>query len=132
MSIEDTISRLVESSKDINSASDELSKSFKSIQDLIAKLNIGIKCEIQVYTKNNPQLVDYAFGYARIEEKWLLYVKQDDKVWSVDKAPRYLRIKAVDAIPQFLDALIDATEAVTKRTYEASLRANEMIKAISK
>lgn len=80
--------------------------------------------------------------YARVKREWCLAIRivngneadpdrENEEVWPFNDAPRYLRIKAVDKLPELIEALIEATNATAKRLSEKVAPAQEIAATVN-
>lgn len=114
-----TCKRLMEASIPLNQASDEFNKHIKLIEDSLSKLNTGVICNV---------IIDKATSlhHAKGPTGWGLYIiqesNQDEKtqLWRFTDAPRYLRIKAVEAIPALLKEMEREIQYLTNQLTEST------------
>ena len=135
--------KLTESARNINAVSDELAKPIAAIEASLKRLNVGVAC----WTKINGGSDGYAFwshdvGYLRVKGEWCLAIQTSkgpehspeesiDEVWPFNEAPRYLRVQAVDKLPELIEALVEAADATAKRLKEKVAPAQELAAAIN-
>lgn len=120
---------LVASAEKINAASDELARPVASLDSLLKRLNVGVECWTEVNRFGEDDGWKYwgqDVGYTRHARKWCLAIRtvegderfpesERPEVWPFNEAPRYLRAKAVDKLPDLIEALVKATDAAAKR-----------------
>ncbi|MFZ1087073.1 MAG: hypothetical protein WAN35_19080 [Terracidiphilus sp.] len=116
---------------DLNAVSDELGKSIAEIDLALKKLNLGITTWVTIYCgEGEPRLNDDTFwsqdlGYAKVAGKWGIslrtvagehYSTSPDKIeeWQFNDAPRWLRLQAIDKIPDLLEKLSKDADKTTK------------------
>jgi hypothetical protein len=120
---------------DLNSASDELTKTIAELDAALKYLNLGVPAWVQISgnTDENGNHWSRSIGYARIRNQWGIALAtsrgnegcddSDDEEWLFDEAPRWMRIEGVGKIPELLEKLIqqatDTTEKIKKKTAEA-------------
>lgn len=136
-------SKLTESAKVINDASNELAQPIASLERSLHRLNIGVACwatisggeEFDEYWSNDV-------GYARVKKEWCLAIRSRhgnhnfpdpayEEVWPFNEAPRHLRAKAVDKLPDLLEAMVPATDATAGRLKEKVAPAKDLASAVS-
>ncbi len=141
--ISSAFEKLTASAKDINEVSSDLAKPVYSIEHALQNLNLGVAC----WTKISGDSDGYNYwshevGYSRIKRHWCLGIRtaegneanpedESEEVWPFNEAPLYLRIKAVDKLPDLIEAMIDATNATTKRVKEKVSPTQEIAAAVS-
>jgi hypothetical protein len=54
-----------------------------------------------------------------------------DKIWPFNEAPRYLRVKAVDKLPDLIEAMVAATDATAERLRKKVEPARELATAVN-
>lgn len=120
---------LVASAEKINAASDELARPVAALDSVLARLNVGVECWTEVnrhIDDDGSQYWSHDVGYTRHARKWCLAIRTVEgderfpesarlEVWPFNEAPRYLRAKAVDKLPELIAALVKATDAAAKR-----------------
>ena len=120
---------LVASAEKINAASDELARPVSSLDRVLKHLNVGVECWTEVNRFGDDdgwQYWGHDVGYTRHARKWCLAIRTVEgderfpererlEVWPFNEAPRYLRTKAVDKLPELIEALVKATDAAAKR-----------------
>lgn len=133
---------LIGSAKNINDASGELAKPIGSLERALKRLNLGVACWTRIsggsdgYNRWSQEV-----GYSRVRGNWRLAIRtlagnEDDpepaiEEWSFGDAPRYLRIKAVDKLPELIEALVKATDATTTRLKKKVVPAQELATAVN-
>lgn len=106
------------------SASGELARPVASLQKSLQFLNLGVACWTRISGGEDEDLNFWRqeVGYARVKGVWCLalrtsegnqnYPDSDDvEMWPFNEAPLYLRIKAVDKLPELIESLVSAAEA---------------------
>ncbi len=135
--------KLTVSAKTINDASGELAKPVASLEKALQRLNVGVAC----WTKISGGSDEYDYwsqdvGYARVKGEWCLAIRtvsgnegdperESQEIWPFNEAPRYLRIKGVDKLPDLIEALIEATNATAKRLSEKVAPAQDLAAAVN-
>jgi len=113
---------------DLNTLSDKVGKVVSQFDSELSKLNIGIPAwaEFQEWrSMDGLQFATEAVGYAKIGGKWGLAIRKmsghedvDDysehEEWLFNDAPRLLRLKAIDKIPELFEKLVVEVDRATK------------------
>src|SRR5258708_5102020 len=122
--ISTSIKQLAESAGRLNSASDELAKAIAPIDAALKRLNLGVVAWSPFEGDTDHDSGDFwthDIGYAKVSGKWGLaiqaisgnmnFIESQDE-WLFNDAPRSMRIKAVDSIPDLLEALVKKADKV--------------------
>jgi|ERR1051326_868427 hypothetical protein len=132
--VQRTFRQLCEVAATLNTASDNLGSSITSLDSALRKLKLGIESWLTFRTfhadpSGSPPHDD--IGFAKIGGKWGLALRSVDgsedpseppdiELWPFNDAPRMLRIRAIDRIPDLLEQLLaDAKDAVEKINRQA-------------
>lgn len=137
---------LIGSAKSINDASGELAKPIASLEKSLKRLNLGVAC----WTTISEDAIEWPYfrnrqvGYAYSRERggWCLAIRaiegregmpelDFEKTWPFSDAPRHLRIKAVDKLPELIEALVKTTDATTSRLKKKVAPAQELAAAVN-
>jgi hypothetical protein len=135
---------LTKSAKNINDVSNELAKPIASLERALDRLNLAVACW-STFSQLEDEGDDYwkqEVGYARVKGEWCLAIRTAEgnynlpqyareEVWPFNEAPRYLRVKAVDKLPDLIEALVEATNATAKRLKEKVAPAQELADAVN-
>lgn len=129
----DDLHRLRQQAEGLNRATEELNAPIKSFDVLLAKLNLGVECWVNV-----PGHATLRFGYARLGEprkkQWGLAIRETHPEhsgeWLFSRAPRNLRVIAIGALPELFTHFPKAVEALTQRLQTAAAVAKEMAEAV--
>ena len=133
---------LADSAASLNSASDELANAIRPIDAALKKLNLGVAAW---YPYNSYHDDDYyssrRIGYARVGRTWGLalstasgYLGSDEEnveEWLFNDAPRWMRVEAVDHIPDLLQHLAKQANRVTADLQKKTEKARELAGTIS-
>ena len=136
---------LTESAENINSASNELGKPIASLDRALKRLNLGVACWTTIShggSENGPDYWSRQVGYARVRRIWCLAIRtlegdvrypdeEIEEVWSFNEAPKHLRVKAVDKLPELIEALVEATNATAKRLTDKVAGAQDIAAAVN-
>jgi len=115
--------RLVVAASNLNVVSDELGKPIETIDGALKRLNLGVATwvEFNDLERGGGWHEFSDLGYAKVGQKWGIALRtreghdfeepSEHKIeeWLFNDAPRRLRIRAVDHLPELLDALTEAT-----------------------
>jgi hypothetical protein len=137
-----SLKQLAESASRLNETSDEFALTIVAIDTALKSLNLGTTAWYE-YAKSSDNEGGYSsryVGYAKINGKWGLalstvsgyinYSEDEVDQWSFNEAPRWMRIEAVDHIPDLLDELIKQTEKLTTDLQTKKAQASELAKTI--
>jgi uncharacterized protein YoxC len=139
-----SMKQLSESATRLNSASDELAKAIAPIDAALKKLNLGVTAW-HAYASGSEADGSYwshNIGYAKVSGKWGLAISyasgytaygppDDDEEWLFNDAPRWMRTRAIDGIPDLLEKLVKQADKVAADLQEKSARARELAETIS-
>jgi len=123
----------------LNKASNELTTTISTLDQALYGLNIGLAVWVQVVLWSDPEgsgrYEREEVGYAKIGGMWGLAIRRlagDEQspepdevrdVWTFNDAPRELRLRAVEKLPDVLDELgkaaIKTAQTVNKKLVEA-------------
>ena len=147
VSVDDTIStrlrQLSEAALDLNAASDELSKPIAIWEATLKKLNLGVSAWAELSsssTDENGYWWDRHVGYTRLNSRWRIALRaregfQDEtktETWQFNEAPRWMRIEAVGAFPELLEALVEQARDTAVKIRKKTLEAQEQVAALGK
>jgi hypothetical protein len=121
--------KLSETASIINSASRQLNDSIEHLNDALKLLNLGIPVWLKTWELDDSNVRDVEeIGYARVRGKWGISIRKtvdfqdgsepDGNEWQFADAPRYLRIRAIEFLPQLMQKLNDDAEEVAGRLSE--------------
>lgn len=106
---------LTNAAQNLNELSDRLTAQVAEIETTINKLNLGVRAVVDVETSSDDGLSTCVLrlGYGKVDGKWGFTIDQflepdpEDtyEKWAFKDAPRDLRLKVVERIPQLLDEL---------------------------
>lgn len=135
-------SKLRKSAKQIQAASDELSRSIKTLESALTRLQLRVACWTQIAERVEGAGVAREFvGYIEYRGEWkivLSIVKQDgfentveDLEWAYDDAPQYLRSKAVDKLPELVEGLAATVEKTSERMQKKLVPAQQLAEIVT-
>jgi hypothetical protein len=126
-----TFDHLTAVAADLNQASDDLTQIVGTLDSALQRLNIGIVAWVQVIKTNYEDRPQYyereELGYAKVDGTWGLAVRklagfegspEDDEVrdiWLFNDAPRGLRLRAVEKLPEVIDLLTRSAMKTAER-----------------
>ena len=137
---------LIASAKGINDASDELAKPIASLERALKRLNVGVVCWTTISSGTDGDLYwSQDVGYSRVRRvqgNWRLAIRTIEgpehdpemrslEVWAFVDAPRHLRVKAVDKLPELVEALVKATDATASRLKKQVAPAQQLAAAVN-
>ncbi len=148
---EAALKKLASLSKNLNEASDELSRQIVALESALNGYKLGvwawlgdlIVTETELSEpdgKGQQYLIRYThhLGYGKHKGKWGLLVSsgwewEDDEervVAFLRDAPRTVRIKAIDKLPDLLSLFVEKVETVVKEASEKATQAKELATAL--
>ena len=132
------------STKNLNELSGQLAKPIVSLERSLQRLNVGIACWRSVASGDDERgkCWSHDVGYSRIAGRWRLAVRKCERdeatdsmmemeAWPFNETPLYLRIKAVDKLPELIEALAKATDAVSGRLRKKITPTEELAAAVN-
>lgn len=148
--VEASLRKLASLSKDLNEASDELSRQIAGLETALNGYKLGVwawvknpiikKAELsEPDEKGNCYFIQYTHHlfYGKHKGKWGLLVNdgwewedEERHVTFLRNAPREVRLSAMDRIPDLLDDLVEKVAAVTKEASEKAAQAKELATAL--
>jgi hypothetical protein len=143
--VQSSFGQLSAASANLNAISDELGKSVSEIDSALKRLNLGVSVWVAI-RGNDWQDLSYEseqIGYAKIDGKWGLGLRtvsgnhkrpDDESVheWSFNDAPRFLRVGAIEKLPELLEQLTKEAEATARKISESVEQAKSVAAAISR
>ncbi len=136
---------LADSSARLNSASDELANAVRPIDAALKKLNLGVTAWYSYKGFNDPDREYYwsrRIGYARVGRTWGLALStvsgyyssgddEDKEEWLFNDAPRWMRVEAVDHIPDLLELLVKEANKITANLQKKAEKTRELASTVS-
>jgi len=141
--ITQSFKKLADSAAMLNLASDELGKAIEPIDAALKKLNLGVEEWYRYSGGSDPESGCYwsrGIGYARVGRKWGLALEvasgedsgeENSETWLFNDAPRWMRIEALDHIPELLERLVKKANKVAEEILKKSEQARELAATIS-
>jgi len=137
------ISALASVAGSLNNASDELTKSVGVVDDALKRFNLGLVVWVMVSRwADDFRHGEDQIGYCKLNGKWGLALRTswednnafggepEEDAWHFNDAPREMRLKYVDRIPEVLEELTKKASEVTRRIQEKAKEARELAEAI--
>lgn len=148
--VEASLKQLSSLSKSLNEASDQLSKQVSAIESAINEFKLGIWGWVRTPILTESELSDpdqeghqylleycHQLGYGKHKGKWGLLVSygwvasDESEIMFLRDAPRDVRIKAMDRIPDLLDVLAKEMSSVTQEASKKASEAKELAAALN-
>jgi hypothetical protein len=129
----------------LNSASDEFTQVISVLDDPLKKLNIGLTVWVIFEDRGDeqdPSRYDCdQIGYCKVDGKWGIALRHiwgheafdahnEDGPWLFKDAPREMRLRSVDKIPELIKALSEEASRTTKKIQEKTKEVRELAGAI--
>jgi len=145
--IESDLKVLADKSKTLNQLTDELTRHVEQIESVVNALNLGLSARVIAEKMGNPGDTESHYVrllYSKTDGKWGLAVDEFDededdpiwcgdyKIWAFKDAPRALRLKVVDKIPDLIKALVKESDKMADETAKTVARAVEIASGMSK
>ena len=143
--LEGSLNQIASLSRTLNEASDQLSKQLSEIEAALNAFAAGIwvwaKRPIKKEYETDPAIAYvHELGYGKLNGKWGLLVSsgwEDAEPEGIETkflrdAPRDIRLRAMDEMPQLLEAFAQKLAETTEETTKKVLRAKEIAVALSK
>ena len=152
--LEGSLSKIASLSNTLNEASDQVSKQLAEIESALNAYRLGIEAWVkepfvdEYFTTDpdkdgNRHVLNEAkkLGYGKFRGKWGLLVESvtagSEEVWLpetvfLNDAPRETRLKAVDKIPELLEAITGQLVKTTEQASKKAAQAEEIAAALRK
>lgn len=142
--IQSNFKALSEIAPSLNSASDELTKVVDKLDEALKKLNLGLTAWVR-FADRVPQ-VDFPYdcdqiGYCKVNGKWGIALRHiwgqdwddhnEEGPWLFNEAPREMRLRSVDKIPELIESLNKKASDTTKKIREKTKEVRELAEAIT-
>jgi uncharacterized phage infection (PIP) family protein YhgE len=130
----------------LNSASDEFTQVIGTLDEALKKLNIGLTVWVIFEDRgdeHDPSRYDCdQIGYSKVDGKWGIALRHiwgheafdahnEDGPWSFKDAPREMRLRSADKIPELIKALSNEASSTTKKIQEKTKELRELAGAIT-
>lgn len=138
------IAKLKDSTKPLHNASQILWQPVDSLESTLSNMNVRVPCwtEITSSTEDGVHYWNEYVGWVEVNDQWCIALKTCEsaeyadrdtnvKIKKFNDAPYYLRIKAIDKLPELIEALIQAVDATTARMQKKVQPARELADALN-
>jgi hypothetical protein len=135
-----TLSNLAAS---LNKASDELTKAVSVLDEALKKLNIGLTVWVNYASRavEEWEFDDDQIGYCKVNGKWGIALQRfwgdhqrdtfgGEGPWLFNDAPREMRLRSVDKIPELIEALSKEAFNTTRKIQEKTSEVTELAKVV--
>jgi uncharacterized phage infection (PIP) family protein YhgE len=135
----DYLTQLAAAARTLNEQSDLFTQQMAEVESAINKLNLGIPASVTVEeVKTNDFATHFLdLEYGKLDGRWCLIVTDyDDEVtsseysnckqWAYRDAPRELRLKVVQRLPQLLEQLLKSATAAVSEISKGAAIAKEL------
>src|SRR6266566_1519090 len=148
--VETSLKQLSSLSKSLNEVSDELSKQISAIESALNEFKLGIWAWAKEPVLTESELSDpdekgqrflfnygHLLGYGKHRGKWGLLIsyglegEDETEIMFLRDAPRAVRIKSMDRIPDLLDVLAQEMSALTQEASKKASEAKELAAALN-
>jgi len=136
--------QLAVAATNLNAISDALGTVVAELDAALKKLSLGIPCWVYVCgsPSDGPFYNYYQFGYDKVGGKWAIALRrvwgndheperEDSEEWAFNDAPRWLRIDAIDKIPDLITELTKKANETTTQLGNKLPKAKELATAIT-
>ena len=129
---------------DLNVASDQLAKPIQAYEASLKKLNLGVSAWVDLSAGHQDEYWwDRSVGYTKFKDGWAIALRtregdyrdpegSSEELWRFSDAPRWMRIEAVNKLPDLLAALLKQAEETTRKVKAKIAQASEMAEALGK
>jgi hypothetical protein len=135
---------LTKSARAIHEASGKVASPVADLDRALQRLNVGVACWTRI-SGDNDGFGEYwskDVGYARVGRTWGLAIRtvegdesrpdqERSEEWLFNEAPHHLRIKAIEKLPELVEAMVEATNATAARLAEKVAPARELADAVT-
>jgi hypothetical protein len=144
--VEASYRKLSAIASDLNFSSDELGKSISELDSALKKLNLGIPAWVIIRGEDDPEDGSYwgeRIGYEKIAGAWGIALEttygnrsdpDGEKVerWLFNEGPRWLRLSAIEFIPQLLEALSSEADKTAKKIRLKLVEVQQVVSVVKK
>ncbi len=137
------LARLKPVAKNVSTAADALAAPVSSIDGELKRMHIAFEAWVTYKTESYEHLyTNWDLGYSRIAGRWGLALRvvrgdvsdpEDTRVenWHFNESPLYLRHRAVDKLPDLLEALAKTGEKVANKLTSAAAVATQVAETVA-
>lgn len=143
--VQNSIQQLPAAAASLNAATDQLGKSVGDLDGVLRKYSLGVPTWVPFSSSPNSWFPRYHhddIGYAKVGGKWGVAIRtvdgdevsdssDDVEQWLFNDAPRLLRLRAIEKIPELLEALLKSAEEMTKKLTEKAEEVGALTAAIN-
>jgi hypothetical protein len=132
----------------LNAASDAFGDAITTLDDALNKLNPGVTAWITISSSQTQddapwETFEERLGYAKVSGRWGLCLcnvtvdgspeggEETKDSWLFNDAPRSLRLRAIDRVPELIEALAREATHTAKRVSEGADFARQLAISIS-
>jgi hypothetical protein len=129
--------------KNVSAAANTLSSPIVRVDAELKRMHIAFEAWVTYYeSKYDYSYTNWDIGYSRIDGRWgigLRLVRGDEsdperssiESWHFNEAPLYLRHRAIEKLPELLEALAKTGEKVAQKLANAATQANEIAEVVA-
>ena len=142
--VQSSYQKLSSAATNLNQVSDQLSRTIRDLDVALKKLNLGISSWVDFQEWHSLDGAIYSIesvGYAKVKGKWGIAIKtikgdyrnpdeEHVEKWSFGEAPRHMRLKAIDRIPELLARLTKETTDFTEKVSDKLTQTQDLAAAI--
>jgi hypothetical protein len=142
--VQSSFQQLSAAAATLNTASDRLSKLVAELDSVLKPLNVGIDCWVDIgpvsMSPDGSGAYSEQIGYTKTGGKWGIALRTVEeffqigehsiKEWAFSEAPRELRLRGIDCIPDLLDELAKDAAKTTKEITEKTDEVQRLVSAL--
>lgn len=142
--IQTNFQALSEIAPSLNSASNELTKVVGKLDEALKKLNMGLSDWVTFVDRLPHEDMQYdcdQIGYTKVDGKWGIALRhiwgheayddhQENGPWLFSDAPREMRLRSVDKIPELIESLSTKASDTVKKIQEKTKEVEQVAAAI--
>ncbi len=142
--IQNAVRQFPTASASLNTATDQLSQSIGQVDAILKKFSLGVPTWVSFYEAVNHE-AEYFYsediGYAKIGGKWGVAIRTTEwerdpgdktvEEWLFNDSPRLLRVRAVEKIPELLEALLERADEMTEKIKKKTAQVDAFAAAIN-
>lgn len=122
---------------------DELSRPVASLERALKGLNLGVACwTVFAEWGDGYDFLRQYVGYAQVNGDWCIAIQTSqgqesrpeeshDDIWKFSESPLHLRIKAIDKLPDLVEALVKTADATADRLKKKVEPAQDLADAVN-
>jgi prefoldin subunit 5 len=143
--VKSSIQKFPAAAETLNTATDQLGKPIVDLDSVLKKFGIGVPTWVHFTQSDARYLPDYYYediGYAKINGKWGIAIRvldgnfndgpdeQTKTEWHFADAPRFLRLRAVDKIPELLESMLEQAAEMSRKMTEKAAEITALTDAV--